>query len=84
MNRNHIVLCGSEVHTPSVQSHVLSAFSPQACFDDYLITCTLMSSAFLFQTKSLPRHTGNRAKHFSSYLDVDVGHEHSEVGQVCA
>lgn len=40
-----------------------------------------MTSVFQFQTKSLHKHTG---KHFSSYLDIDMGHEHSKVGQVCA
>lgn len=43
-----------------------------------------MNSTFLFQTKSLHEHTGKQTKHSGSYLDVDVGHEHSKVGQVCA
>lgn len=48
------------------------------------MTCTVMTSAFLLQTKSLHKHAGKRTKRFGSYLDVDVGHEHSKVGQVRA
>lgn len=43
-----------------------------------------MTSPFRFQTKSLHKHTGRQTKPWGSYLDVDVGHEHSKVGQVCA
>lgn len=48
------------------------------------MTRALMCPALLFQSKSLHGRAANQTKRFGSYLDVDVGHEHSKVGQVCA